>query len=180
LKIGYSSRGLRRVAEQSTAFPETPKVEFVIHSKKAKSIEERIHRALSHAQADVMGVEWFDVSMHDVVMVSPELQKALGIANRKRWLVRMWSVLALVLAVWVYPLACVVVLGPFSGWAPSEGFAVMFDYLRETAALNASAVMGLWMAIASSFAQSASFGVMATLGALLGLPAVLPGVLKRS
>ena len=56
IKIGYSSRGLERVVEQSTAFPETPEVVFVIHDSRARDIEKAFHIALAGQQADVMGV----------------------------------------------------------------------------------------------------------------------------
>lgn len=83
MKIGYSSRGLVRVREQSTGFPETPDILFVIHAKNADDIEKRIHKDLARHQVDdVMGTEWFSVDVDDVVGVSPELRKALG---RQRW-----------------------------------------------------------------------------------------------
>lgn len=83
MKIGYSSRGLVRVYEQSTGFPETPSVLFCIHSKEAKNIESRIHKDLAHRQVkDVIGTEWFAVDLGDVLSVSPELRKAMG---RQRW-----------------------------------------------------------------------------------------------
>lgn len=82
IKIGYSSRGLERVVEQSTAFPETPEVVFVIHDSRARDIEKAFHIALAGQQADVMGSEWFDASWRDLLRVSPVLRKASG---HRRW-----------------------------------------------------------------------------------------------
>jgi hypothetical protein len=76
IKIGYSSRGLSRVAEQATAFPEKPIIEFVIHDRQARTIEGAFHRALRGQQADTIGTEWFDASWGDVLAVSPALRKA--------------------------------------------------------------------------------------------------------
>lgn len=76
IKIGYSSRGLSRVAEQATAFPEKPIIEFVIHDRRARTIEGAFHRALRGQQADTIGTEWFDASWGDVLAVSPVLRKA--------------------------------------------------------------------------------------------------------
>ncbi|MEO1908987.1 MAG: GIY-YIG nuclease family protein [Paracoccus sp. (in: a-proteobacteria)] len=76
IKIGYSSRGLSRVAEQATAFPEKPIIEFVIHDRRARTIEGAFHRALRGRQADTIGTEWFDASWGDVLAVSPVLRKA--------------------------------------------------------------------------------------------------------
>lgn len=76
IKIGYSSRGLSRVAEQATAFPEKPVIEFVIHDRRARTIEGAFHRALRGQQADTIGTEWFDASWGDVLAVSPALRKA--------------------------------------------------------------------------------------------------------
>lgn len=76
IKIGYSSRGLARVAEQATAFPEKPIIEFVIHDRRARTIEGAFHRALRGQQSDTIGTEWFDASWGDVLSVSPALRKA--------------------------------------------------------------------------------------------------------
>lgn len=78
IKIGYSSRGLARVAEQSTAFPETPELVFVIHHPRARQMEEAFHIALADRQADVPGTEWFDADLNDVLKVSPILRRATG------------------------------------------------------------------------------------------------------
>lgn len=83
MKIGYSSRGLVRISEQSTGFPETPDVLFSIHHKHAADLEKEIHQSLAAFQVkDVMGTEWFGVTLDQVVSVSPDLRKALG---RQRW-----------------------------------------------------------------------------------------------
>lgn len=82
IKIGYSSRGLERVVEQSTAFPETPEVLFVIHDPRARDIEKSLHIALAGQQADVMGSEWFDAGWSDLLRVSPILRRAVG---QRRW-----------------------------------------------------------------------------------------------
>jgi hypothetical protein len=86
IKIGYSSRGLTRIAEQSTSFPEKPEVLFVIHNKRAKEIEAAFHEALSSRQSDVVGTEWFDAGWKDILAVSPILRKAAGKNTLRRWL----------------------------------------------------------------------------------------------
>jgi len=86
IKIGYSSRGLARVAEQSTAFPEKPKVLFVIHDPRAKEIESAFHIALADRQSDVMGTEWFDAGWPELLRVSPALRRALGVGRFARWM----------------------------------------------------------------------------------------------
>lgn len=83
MKIGYSSRGVERIREQTTGFPEAPQVVFIIHHKDSAAIEKRIHQSLVAQQIhDTVGVEWFRVHLEDVVKVSPELRGALG---RQRW-----------------------------------------------------------------------------------------------
>lgn len=82
IKIGYSSRGLKRIVEQSTGFPENPEVLFVIHHPRAAEIEKDLHASLADKQAPVLGVEWFEASLPDVLKVSPLLRKA---ARKERW-----------------------------------------------------------------------------------------------
>ena len=97
VKIGYSSRGLARVAEQSTAFPEKPKVLFVIRDPRAKDIESAFHIALADRQSDVMGTEWFDAGWPELLRVSPTLRRALGV-GRFAWWVRLAATLCLLAA----------------------------------------------------------------------------------
>jgi len=78
VKIGYSSRGMARVADQSTAFPEKPELIFVIHDRRARAIEVAFHEALANRQADVMGTEWFDAGWPELLAVSPILRSARG------------------------------------------------------------------------------------------------------
>jgi hypothetical protein len=82
IKIGYSSRGLKRILEQSTGFPENPEVLFVVHHKNAARIEKEFHSALAPKQAAVLGVEWFEASMKDVLKISPILRRA---ARKEKW-----------------------------------------------------------------------------------------------
>lgn len=84
VKIGFSTRGLARVEEQSTSFPEKPELLFVIHDRRAKQIEGSFHEALAHRQADVMGTEWFDASWSDLLAVSPSLRRAAGKGTLRR------------------------------------------------------------------------------------------------
>lgn len=102
MKIGFSTRGIDRVAEQSTAFPEKPELVFMIHDPDAKRLEKAFHMALSDRQSDVMGTEWFDVSWRDVLRVSPHLRRATGKGRGHplRWM--MTLILALVMAA-AYP-----------------------------------------------------------------------------
>lgn len=106
LKVGYSSRGVERIREQTTGFPEPPQVVFVIHDKNAAAVEKRIHHSLASAQIhDTVGVEWFHASLEDVVKVSPELRRALG---RQRWRA-LWRWMMVLLACMVGFLAAPVV-----------------------------------------------------------------------
>jgi hypothetical protein len=82
IKIGYSSRGLKRIVEQSTGFPENPEVLFVIHDPRAAMIEKELHASLAEKQAAVLGKEWFGAGISDVLAVSPILRKA---ARKQRW-----------------------------------------------------------------------------------------------
>jgi len=119
VKIGYSSRGLARVAEQSTAFPERPEVLFVIHDPAARKIEEAFHIALADRQADVMGTEWFEADLEDILRISPILRRATGVEGRRRR-VRMAASLALA--------ALGVILTPatLAGWvALADGMGVL-------------------------------------------------------
>lgn len=123
VKIGYSSRGLRRVAEQSTAFPETPEVLFVIHDPRARAIEEAFHIALSDRQSNVMGTEWFDVGWSDLLRVSPTLRRATGL-GRLRWRLRlMASGCLLVVGGLAYPALAAVPAGILEG----AGLSVMLE-----------------------------------------------------
>ena len=97
LKIGYSGRGIQRIYEQTTGFPEMPEVVFVLHHPDAAAIEHRIHQDLAHRQLhDMVGVEWFRADLDDVAAVSPELRRAMGIQRWKspwRWLFFLVSLL---------------------------------------------------------------------------------------
>lgn len=96
IKVGYSSRGVERIREQTTGFPEPPQVVFVLHHPDAAAIEGRVHTALKHCQdQDTVGVEWFRAGFEDVVAACSELRVALG---RERWRAR-WRWVVVLLAV---------------------------------------------------------------------------------
>ena len=83
LKIGTSTRGLERVREQTTGYPEPPDVLLVFHHRDAKAIEKRLHQALADRQMHgAVGTEWFRAGIEDLVRVCPELRTALG---RQAW-----------------------------------------------------------------------------------------------
>jgi hypothetical protein len=83
LKVGYSSRGLERVREQTTGYPEAPEVVLVFHHRDAKRIERSLHGALSSQQMHgTVGTEWFRADLDDLVASSPELRAAMG---RQLW-----------------------------------------------------------------------------------------------
>jgi hypothetical protein len=120
IKIGYSSRGLKRVAEQSTAFPEKPEVVFVIHHKQAKDMEVAFHQALASRQSDVMGTEWFDATLADVLKVSPLLRRAVG-AGRVAARVKLALAISLVAAgVAAYPAMLSSLQGALDGASISQ------------------------------------------------------------
>lgn len=120
IKIGYSSRGLARIAEQSTAFPEKPKVLFVIHDPKAKEIEAAFHIALSDRQSDVMGTEWFDAGWPELLRVSPTLRRALGVGRMGRWMKGVGSSLLCLAGLLAAPPLMAAISGLIKGLAFSE------------------------------------------------------------
>ena len=143
IKIGYSSRGLRRVAEQSTAFPERPVLHFVIHDPRAKSLEAAFHAALADRQSDTMGVEWFDVSVRDCLAVSPALRRASGrAAARLRHRLALFAALAGLSGLLYAPLALSLMAlttdwqAPlsqiWSGWAAMAADLRVLDMAAET------------------------------------------------
>lgn len=143
MKIGYSSRGLDRVAEQSTAFPEKPELVFVIHDRDARRIEEAFHMALADRQSDVMGTEWFDVVWRDVLRVSPHLRRASGVDGRGVRIRIALAVLVGVVMALVYPAVAVsfsgVVMGvPLADIAQSVGV-----YLSEIGDLSLMRAWGM-------------------------------------
>jgi hypothetical protein len=79
LKVGYSSRGLKRIYEQTAGYPEMPEVVLVFHHREAKRIERALHNALSSKQMHGMvGTEWFRAGLDDLVALCPELRTAMG------------------------------------------------------------------------------------------------------
>lgn len=141
IKIGYSSRGLARIKEQSTAFPEIPRVEFLIHHKNAARIEEELHLALAGRQANVMGVEWFHASFDDIVRVSPHLRRALGLHRRDRILRHAMTGLGAVMGLLLIPVVVMIMTSMLSNLPPSEMEAVITTYLGAIAALDVSRTM---------------------------------------
>jgi T5orf172 domain len=99
LKIGYSSRGLERIREQTTGYPEAPEVVLVFHHRDAKRIERALHDSLSPVQMHgTVGTEWFRAGLEDLVAASPDLRAAMG---RQFWRSKArWIVAALGLGVW--------------------------------------------------------------------------------
>ena len=140
IKIGYSSRGVERIKEQTTGFPEPPRVLFVIRSRDAAAIEKRMHASLAGKQArDTVGVEWFEASFDDVVRVSPELRRALGVQRWRsvaRWFVVLLGVL------------CGGVLGPLLSdaiRAPDVVAQGIGGYLSALARWDAASWEWAWM-----------------------------------
>jgi len=131
IKIGYSSRGVKRILEQSTGFPENPEVLFVIHHPEAVTIEPQLHAALAHKQAAVLGNEWFIAGIGDVLKVSPLLRKA---ARRQKWrsVPRLFGAGALFgVGLFLMPLLCLLVIklsGKGSGLATKS---ILIDYARS-------------------------------------------------
>lgn len=125
MKIGYSSRGVERIREQTTGFPEQPQVVFVLHHADAAEIERRLHQSLAGRQVqDTVGVEWFGVGFADVVRVSPELRAALG---QERWR-SVWRWMALLCAALLGALVAPVVAG--MGGRPSVAGVDLDAYVR--------------------------------------------------
>jgi len=120
VKIGYSSRGLTRVAEQSTAFPEMPELIFVIHDRRAKMIEDAFHQALAGQQSDVMGTEWFDAGWDDFLRVSPILRKSLGVQGRRMFRRRLGIVVLLLISLCLYPPMALTQIAMAQNLPPSE------------------------------------------------------------
>lgn len=120
IKIGYSSRGLKRVSEQSTAFPEKPEVLFVIHHARARDMEASFHEALSGRQSDVMGTEWFDASFAYVLKVSPLLRRAVGAGRLALWMKVMVAACFAVAGIMAYPAVLNVLSGMVNGYPLSQ------------------------------------------------------------
>lgn len=91
LKVGYSSRGLDRIREQTTGYPEAPEVVLVFHHPRAKTIERELHRSLTpHQMHNTVGTEWFRADLDDLLAASPDLRAAMGQQlwrSRARWVV---------------------------------------------------------------------------------------------
>jgi hypothetical protein len=120
IKIGMSTRGVARIVEQSTGFPEKPTVHFLIHHRNPKDLEESLHLAMKDRQADTLGVEWFDATLEDVIARSPDLRQALGrqAAWRRRKLLGsvLLAAAGLILAPVIYPMATIATVeGVMSG-----------------------------------------------------------------
>lgn len=172
IKIGYSSRGLSRIVEQSTGFPEKPVVHFLIHDAKARDIEAALHGALAERQADTLGVEWFDVGIEDVIAVSSHLSRALGREHGRR--IRLALASASFFLVWMLfwpPLFAALSHIVSEGFAPTgimSGVRYFRDYVFE----------GLfdrsWMTSAYRFA-SAEAGRIGAFWLLAGV-SIAPGV----
>lgn len=170
MKIGYSSRGVERILEQTTGFPESPLVAFVIHHPNAAEIEKRLHESLASRQVqDTIGVEWFNVSFDQVVQVSPELRRALG---RQRWkslwrwcLVALMALCGAVLA----PVATDAVEGAWMGrqW--------VWSYLERIATLDGEAWAWVWQRLWMSLQEGGGWLSRVFLAApvLVGLWAVM-------
>lgn len=129
IKIGYSSRGLVRVAEQSTAFPEKPVVEFVIHHPRARAIEAAFHAALRGSQSDVIGTEWFDASREEVMAASPLLRRATGRSRIARRLRIGLSILLAVCGLCLVPAIAAVMAAVLSGADAAAVIAQAGTYL---------------------------------------------------
>jgi hypothetical protein len=139
IKIGYSSRGLRRIVEQSTGFPENPEVLFVIHHENAAQIEKDFHVSLADKQAAVLGREWFGAKMSDVLAVSPLLRKA---SQKQRWrsLPRLFASGALFgLGLFTMPLLALAVLELSGAGANIMSAAIAKDYLAAAISRNVAA-----------------------------------------
>lgn len=131
IKIGYSSRGLRRIVEQSTGFPEVPEVLFVIHHPNAAEIEKQLHKSLSDKQAPVLGNEWFGATIKDVLKVSPLLRKA---ARKQRWrsVPRLFSAGAFFgVGLFVAPVIALGVMELCGAGGSIAGWEVFKDYLKS-------------------------------------------------
>lgn len=101
LKVGYSSRGLERIREQTTGYPEAPEVVLVFHHPRAKAIERELHRLLTPQQMHgTVGTEWFRADLDDLVAASPDLRAAMG---QQLWRSRArWVVAAVGVGVWAF------------------------------------------------------------------------------
>lgn len=77
VKIGMSRRGVQRIADQSTAFPEKPRILFLLHHPAAAAIESEIHAILATSRADTIGREWFNISDRHA--------ERIAIAAARRW-----------------------------------------------------------------------------------------------
>ncbi len=147
IKIGYSSRGVERVAEQSTAFPEKPEVIFIIHDKRAEEIEGAFHKALAPYQSDVLGTEWFDVSFSDLLAVSPALRRAVGAGRTQRFFKWAFSALFFAIGVLAIPAIAAIITAIADGQGVADAVAVSKFYIAAVydRALDPAMRSGRWL-----------------------------------
>jgi hypothetical protein len=147
IKIGYSSRGVERVAEQSTAFPEKPEVIFIIHDKRAEEIEAAFHKALASYQSDVLGTEWFDVSFQDLLAVSPALRRAVGAGRVQRFFKWIFSAIFFFLGLLALPAIAAVITAIAEGQGVPDAVAVSKYYLNAVAdrSYEPAVASGKWL-----------------------------------
>lgn len=163
IKIGYSSRGLRRIVEQSTGFPENPEVLFVIHHKKAAQIERDFHTSLADKQAAVLGREWFSANIKDVLAVSPILRAA---ARKERWrsIPRLFGAGALFgVGVFAMPLVAMGILEFMGGAETIAGGAVLIDYLKSPFREEISTLQLAWAIVEEVSASDLPRWLIATI-----------------
>lgn len=178
IKIGYSSRGLDRVLEQSTGFPEKPIVFFSIRHPRAKELEAAFHRTLAHAQADTVGVEWFDVSLEEVIRVSPELREAIGLKSRHAWLKRGLSVLGVGLGILLLPLVYPMAIALLGGPVDAFGFREAAEIANRYQAMLAGRRLGEAIGLVLDIVRVMRGGMYPTSAAVVALvPALVLGVL---
>lgn len=169
VKIGYSSRGLKRVVEQSTSFPEKPQIVFVIHDVRARDIEVAFHEALKGKQADVLGTEWFDVDMRDLLAVSPILRKTAGVGRITRRIKAVASVALLCVGVAAYPAAAVVVGVLTSGIASADAVSIAGNHMTAMTDFDIPQILNSWQWI-YGFLESNQTGKLPWLIGAVPLP----------
>ena len=180
VKIGYSSRGLTRVVEQSTAFPEKPEVIFVIHDKRAKVIESAFHEALAHRQSDVLGTEWFDAGWKEILSVSPILRRAAGKGSVRRWSHLLIFIVLGFVSLGLYAPLSVTQIALAQG-APASGLgSIWTTWLGAISSMNLSATAGLFSAMIEAVWRFPMFWGFKLLPVILAaLPMGLPMLLRR-
>jgi len=177
IKIGFSSRGLERIVEQSTSFPEIPKVVFVLHHRRAADLEKAFHKAFRHRQVETMGVEWFAVGLREILAHSPALRRAAGRGGLVRWMRRLATLAGCLLGAAAYPALAVAIAGLGNGVPLGDLSSSLSGYVLSLIRGDLGIALG-WAREAHAYVRESGYGYAAAALAPCLVPAALPWLLR--